>query len=919
MLTSLSRIAAVAGALAALPLLLAAQEPAPARPTGRIVGRIIEEATGRPVAGAHVGIAAGGTPVTSGIDGRYTLLGIPAGTTAIVVRAIGFAPKTVSGIVVPHGGIVSHDVTVTPQTVLLTEISVSAAVERGTVAAALEEQRTATGIVTAVTAEQIARSPDSDAGQAMQRVSGVTVQDGRYVLVRGLGERYTTTSLNNARLPSPEPDRKVVPLDLFPANLLEAVSTSKTFTADQPGDFSGAQVNLRTREFDRGRVLTWSLSSGINTAATFRDLPRAPRTGSEWLALPGGRRALPASVAAAENLASVPADQVPDLLAAFRNVWSPASGAGLPNAATSVSVGGEDPILGRMVGYLASLTYQLGVDVRRDEERALGVADGSGGARPQNVYRGQSVTGSVLWGGILNLTTRLGATSKLSLGNTYNRGGDNAVVRAAGFNEEFATTFDITRLDYVARSVRSNQLAGEHLLGGRHTLQWAVTSSGVTRDEPDRSDLAYEARLDSATGTVTPVRWWGGPRSGNRTFSALRESGWQLDGGWTFALRPGGAALKVGGQYRTTDRTADTRSYDIVNLSLTDEQLAATPEEIFSRTHDLGLVANANGGRYTAADRLWAGYAQVELPVGRRVRVIAGARVEGSEVAVETRVTDGTVSRADPVTTDVLPSLSATVDLGRNHQLRAAVTQTLSRPEYRELSGVCYFEILGGVTVCGNDQLRRALIQNADVRWEWYPSGGEIVAVGLFAKRFDGPIERILVGTTGATTAGFVNTKEAVNYGAELEVRRSLAVLSPALLPFAVFANATLMYSRIAIGAADVSSLTSGERPMVGQSPYVVNAGLAYTAPSGRLTATLLYNVVGRRIVEAGILPLPDTYEEARHLLDAAFRYELRDGLSLKLDARNLLDAPVRIMQGAVTRHRYTVGRGLAVGFTWAP
>jgi outer membrane receptor for ferrienterochelin and colicin len=893
--------------------------PAPA-PTGRIAGRVLEESTGAPIAGAQVGVVGTRIGGVSGVDGRFTLLNVPAGTVSLGVRNIGYQPKTVEGLVVRPGAVTVQDVALTGTTVQLGEITVAAAIERGTVTAALEAQRDAVNIVSGVTAEEIARSPDSDAGQAIQRVSGVTVQDGRYVLVRGLGERYTTTSLNSARLPSPEPERKVVPLDLFPASLLEGVQTSKTFTPDQPGDFSGAQVNLRTREFYEGRVLTWSLSAGYNSNATFRDLPSAPRTGSEWAGLPGAAREIPEPVEAAGNLSGQPASAIPGLIGSFRNVWSAEAASPAPNLSASFSVGGEDPVLGRLFGYLVSATYQTSTETREHEVRALGVADGAGGARPQNAYTGRTVTNSVLWGGILNLSTRVGSGSKLSFNNTYNRSGDNGVVRAGGHNEEFDRDFDITRLQYVARSVRSNQLAGEHLVTGRHQVTWAVTSSGVTRDEPDRSDLAYEGTLDSATGVVVPRQWFGGPRTGNRTFSDLSESAWQGD----LALRltlGSRSSLKVGGQYRTTDRAADTRSYDIVNFTQSDSQLARAPELVFADTTQLGLVANANGGRYDAADRLWAGFAQAEVPLGRRVRIIGGLRMEHSDVQVDTRTTDGTVYRATPVTTDVLPALALTWEFARSHQLRLSATQTLSRPEYRELSGVCYFEILGGATVCGNANLRRALIQNLDARWEWYPAAGEVVSIGAFAKHFDQPIERVLVGTTGATTASFVNADGAFNYGLELELRKGLGALAAPLLPFSLFVNATLMRSEIDISSAagSVSALTNGQRPMVGQSPYVVNAGLAYTSPAGRFAGTVLYNVVGRRIYEAGTLPLPDTYEEARSLLDVALRYQFSRTVSAKVDVKNLLDAPYRLTQGAVVRHGYTVGRTTTIGFSWEP
>jgi len=909
-------LAAFAASMALVPTAASAQ----AR-TGRITGRVLEEGTGAPVPGAQVAIAAGGAPTQAAIDGRYVLLNVPAGEVAIVVRAIGYAPKTVSGITVPEGGVAVQDVTLGATTMQLGEITVAASAEQGSVSAALAAQRDATNITSGVTAEEIARSPDSDAGQAIQRVSGVTVQDGRYVLVRGLGERYTTTSLNSARLPSPEPDRKVVPLDLFPASLLEGVQTSKTFTPDQPGDFSGAQVNLRTREFFAGRVMSWSLSTGYNSAVTMRDLPVAPGVGTEWAAFPGDARTIPAPVAAAGNLAGTTNAQIPGLIGSFRNVWSAEQASPPPNMSASMSVGGEDPVLGHLVGYLLSATYQYNAEARVDEHRALAVADGNGGTRPQNAYVGQTVTNSVLWGGILNLTSRFGAGTKISFNNTYNRSGDNSALRAGGHNEEFDREFDITRLDYVSRSVRSNQLAGEHLVAGRHQLAWAITSSGVTRDEPDRSDLAYEGALDTLTGTVTPRQWFGGPRSGNRTFSDLSESAWQGDASFRLTLGQR-SNVKVGGQYRTTERTSDSRSYDIVNNGQDNAQLARTPEQVFADTTLLFLVANANAGRYDATDALWAGFAQLEVPLGRRLRLIGGARVEHSDVTVDTRDITGLVTTAHPVNTDVLPAVALTWEATRSSQLRLAATQTLSRPEYRELSSVPYFEILGGTTVYGNPALQRALIQNLDARWEYYPSSGEVVSLGVFMKHFDRPIERVLLGTTGGSgeTATFINADGAYNYGIEAEIRRGLGALAPSLAPWSVFANATLMRSQIDISTADsVSALTNSQRPMVGQSPYVLNAGLAYTSGSGRFNGTLLYNVVGRRIYEVGTLPRPDTYEEARSLLDLAVRYQATRVLSVKLDARNLLDAPYRLTQGSVVRHSYTVGRTMSVGFTWEP
>jgi outer membrane receptor protein involved in Fe transport len=229
---------------------------------------------------------------------------------------------------------------------------------------------------------------------------------------------------------------------------------------------------------------------------------------------------------------------------------------------------------------------------------------------------------------------------------------------------------------------------------------------------------------------------------------------------------------------------------------------------------------------------------------------------------------------------------------------------------------VQYREVLGGENVLGNPNLERTLIQNADVRWEWYPAPGEALSLAVFAKRFEAPIERVYLATSGTSVVTFVNAEEANNLGAELELRKRLGFLSSALDALTLFTNATVMDSRIKI-AREASSQTSTERAMVGQAPYVINAGLTYAPEGASSSATVLYNVVGRRIVSAGEIPLPDVYEQARHVLDLSVRTELFNDVSLKLDARNLLDSSYSFRQGDVLRESYNAGRTYSFGLSW--
>lgn len=930
----MTKVRLVSRALSALVVLFSLPAALAAQGTGRIIGRVVDAQSGAPIAGATVEVTGGALRTTTAADGRYTILNVAAGTVSLTARMIGFQAKTVTGLVVREGGATAQDIALSSQVVQFEEIAVGADLEKGSVSKALDEQRNSAQVVNAITAEQISKSPDSDAGQAIQRVSGVTVQDGKFVFVRGLGERYTTTSVNGSRLASPEPEKKVVPLDLFPAGLLEEVSTTKSFTPDQPGDFAGASVNLKTREFPAKRTFSFGVSMGYNSRATGEATPRAPTVGTEWRGLPGDERKLPAEAEAAGFLVEQTQEQRIPIINSFRNVWNSSIDTPAPNGSVNAYLGGEDPVFGQLIGYTASFSYSTANEVRAEEERAAPFPAGGGFTTQVNRVLGSTGRQAVLWGGLLNLSTRIGANTKLYVNNSYTRGGDNEALDVQGFYEQFQLPLEVTRLTMTSRSVYSGQLGAEHLLGQRHIVDWQGGYNAVRRDEPDRSDLVYTGTGSLADGSFQPTTWFGAIRSATRTFTLIDENAY--DGQLNYKLLLGNLGapfvVKAGGYLRGVDRDSDQRQYDIYTGTLTDAQRSRPATEIFDGTYanqgDLLLTANASA-QYAATERLYAGYAMVDFPLGRRIRVIGGARVESAKIDVNTTIVEGATPRpvlAQLDNTDILPSLAVTIGLAETHQLRLSAGRTLSRPEYRELSPGNYFDILGGQRVFGNPNLVRATIQNYDARWEWYPRPGEVITIGGFYKRFTNPIERILIQNADGFTpdVSFTNAEGATNIGAEVEFRKRLDFVGSWASGFTFFANGTLMRSRITLPDTGLASQTNPERPMTGQSPYVVNAGLGYVSPGG-ISATVLYNVAGRRIAEAGITPFPDAYEEPRNFLDLSVSAPIMRALSVKLDARNLLDTPFRITQGTtpagvdVVRLRYLQGRVFQVGFRWTP
>jgi len=898
--------------------------------TGRVVGRVIDATSGQGITDAGVSIVGTTLGTHSGVDGRFQITGIAAGTVTIQVRRIGYAPKEVTGLLLTAGQTLEQNVSMSAAAAQVAATVVTASAERGTVNEALDQQRTAVGVVNAVTAEQISKSPDGDAAQAVQRVSGVTVQDSKYIFVRGLGERYTTSSLNGARIPSPEPEKRVVPLDLFPSGLLQSVTTSKTFTPDQQGDFAGALVDIKTREFPAQRSVSAQFTGGYASGSSGTRQIEARGVGGEAFAMANHSRDLPQSLRDVGNFQGVTLTHADQnlLINQFRNAWTPTVATAPPNSSASLSIGGNDPILGQRIGYLLSGSYSYNTDLKDNQQRALADRGNTPGeTRPIDQFVGQTASQSVLWGGLANLSTMFGDGSHVSFNGMYNRTADNDARVERGRFENEGFNAKITRMQYVERAVHSAQLAGEHQVGA-HRFDWAVTQSGVRRDEPDRSELVQV--ISAATpGGPEVLHWLNTSNAGAvRTFSSLSETSTEgkADYHFTFSALDRDHSIKIGGLGRRTTRDADTRAYSISAPGAGDNVTSLDPEQIFdgrfSKATDsvFAIAPLAQGGSYKADDQLGAGYVMGEIGLTTRLRLIGGARYEIDELRVDAASTLGTPLSVKKNWSDLLPSLALNYAFTDDQQLRLSGARTLARPEYREVAPIKSRDVLGGDDVLGNDQLQRTRVDNVDLRWEWYPRTGELVSFGLFAKRFDNPIERVYQAAgSGTRTVFYTNAESATNYGIEAEVRKNLSFLTPGLDRFQVFSNVTVMESSINLGENTRASATNTERRMVGQAPYVVNAGLTYQATTNGTSATLLFNRVGPRIDAAGDSPLPDVIEEARNGLDLSVRLPVAGAFSARFDAKNLFDAPYRVTQGTVTREQYRIGRTVQAGLIWRP
>jgi TonB-dependent receptor len=406
-----------------------------------------------------------------------------------------------------------------------------------------------------------------------------------------------------------------------------------------------------------------------------------------------------------------------------------------------------------------------------------------------------------------------------------------------------------------------------------------------------------------------------------RTFSTLDEKAGEARASYRLDFGPleHTISVKTGALARGARRDANTQAFGI-SAPIMEDSVRALPAEVLfggrftaPDSSVFNIRSLAQGGSYTANDALFAGFAMADVPLSASWRLVTGARVEHSDVQVNAVSTLGQACPTERVFTDALPSVALTFRPSNGQTFRVSGSRTLARPEYRELACVRSRDVLGGVDQSGNPNLVRTLIDNADLRWEFYPRAGELLSVAAFAKRFHDPIERVSRSTSTNSFVTFVNAHAADNVGVELEARKGLDAIADVLSPLTVFSSVTIMRSQIRLGDK-LGASTNANRAMVGQAPYVVNAGLTYSSASGPGSATLLYNRVGPRIVEAGELPLPDVKEKARDILDLSVRVPAGAGVVARIDAKNLLDAHYQLIQGTVTREAYRMGRTLQIG-----
>jgi len=449
-------------------------------------------------------------------------------------------------------------------------------------------------------------------------------------------------------------------------------------------------------------------------------------------------------------------------------------------------------------------------------------------------------------------------------------------------------------------------------------MEWRLTYSRASRDEPDTRENIYEDRGDG-TFTFRDVT-----HSGSRFFFDLEDDEYNARVDWKIPLGAEGL-FKFGGLLRDRSRTFDVRRFrflpaDQVNATV---NLSAPPETLFQiqniapRVFELRESTRATDN-YLADHNIYASYLMLDLPITTKWQVMTGVRLESSDQTVTTYdpfVASRKEIEANLETLDWLPGLNVTYRLTERMNLRLAASRTITRPDFRELAPFEFTDFVGGRTILGNPDLERTQINNFDFRWETFPQIGGILAVSAFYKRFQKPIEQI-VQPQAEVRITYENAEGANNYGLELEARQNLGVLTEALRKFSINTNAALISSQVVL-PEDVGIQTSSERPLQGQCPYIVNVSVGFEDPNWGISSAIAYNIFGRRLSEVGNHGVPDVYEQPRGQLDVSFSRTVANYFKFSVSAKNLLDPYVHYRIGDATYLEYKLGRAFSFGISY--
>lgn len=895
---------------------------------GTIKGIVTDATNGETIIACNILLQGTTIGTVTDFDGIYELSNVPAGTYNAIFSFISYEKQTVK-ITIKNGVSETLNVSLASSDNLLNDVVVTATRRTDSEISMLTAAKASLSIANGISSQQISRSLDKDASEVVRRIPGVSIRDGKFVVVRGLTERYNSVWLNGSTTPSSESDVRAFSFDVIPSGQIDNILIYKTPAPEIPADFAGAMINIKSKSLIDGNGFTVGVSTGFQEGTTGLKFYTYEGSKTDWLGYDNTNRVLPngfpgtAQIKDLHNQTTAEEKLIlNDISKSLNSVMTPYLTSAKPDADFQFSMNRRFTLGNVSLGNITAIGYNTSNSSTDAFRAAYWAYPDTAYYYLQNEY-----TSKVRVNALSNWTLTFGENQKLEFRNIFNNYGSKQTVMKTGFDFYQGTNDRSYELAYESRLTYSGQLAGNHKFNsGLIHLDWLVGYSYANKNQPDiRRMKMYTSDNEPETqftiGSSTQVL----PENFSRLFLKNEEDILNASLNYSHKIDLGSfiPEIKAGAFLERKKRIFDSRLLGYIRRSITgvrsypvnstnssepfNEEMFASIDEFFNTKIDFntGLViqdATDAADSYSASYDMNAAYFALNLPITSWWNLYMGARVEQYNLTLDGFKRDGGNTTPINVTLDslnIFPSFNTSFNLNEDLVLRFAAGQTVNRPEFREVSPFIFYDFEENVMTYGNPDVVTAYITNADARLEWYPTPEEIVSLGVFYKDFKNPIEQKILLTGSGWNYTFDNADRANSYGLELDIRKRMHEFEN-VPGFKFISNLTFVVNTSLIKSSiTTNSITEGvsSRSLQGQSPYIVNFGTYYNDIAEKFMASLMYNVTGKRIAVVGNIDVPNIYEMPFRSLDFAVEKGINSFMSLKLGVKNLLDDDVVFQQ----------------------
>ena len=899
--------------------------------TAIIKGTVIEEGTGKSIPGVLVKVLNTKLATQTDASGEFIIRNVPVGKQELQFSDFTLETKIISDVDAIKDETTTLTVSMSEKNNTLNEVVIKKTkMKAESVASLLSVQKNSTRVSDGISAETIKRTPDRTTSDVLKRISGASVQDNKFVIIRGLNDRYNTTYLNGAPLPSTEPDRKAFSFDIFPANMLDNLVIYKTATPDLPGEFAGGIIEINTKATPDKNFETLSLGSGYNTITTGKKQLYSASGKTDWLGIDDGTKGLPSSfpsVTSFQDLQGIRSQAstlaIADLAKSTTSDWSLYEKAFSPNTSFQYTLGRYYKLNDtKSLSFLSSVTYNRTNVFSETNRRTY---DSPGQLVTNQMDQNYSV--QTLLAAIGNVSFKADSNNSFNFKNLYSITSDNRVMDRNGSlaEESDPLWINTTSRIFTSSKIYTGQLSGDHFLTeSKIKLNWVGSYSNVNREIPsERRNNYVFIKFDD--GTVSqPVANFstnivGADYPGSIFTSLNIENIYsaKIDISKKIKLSEDFTTdIKIGGITQNRSRDFEARQLGYVKFTGTVngvnygnntflQNISTQPNETIFNPSNMGILGPNSSGltlfdgskgndKYSASSKLNAGYLMFDNTFNK-IRFIWGARLESYAQILDSKADNGTPVNVDARQADFLPSFNFIYSLTKTQNLRLSASKTLNRPEFRELAPFIFFDSATRFNTSGDPDLKIAVINNLDFRYEIFPGKGQLFSFSAFHKQFTNPIE---LQAQANNSNQYKNAKDGTSSGIELEYRTLVSSIfgtenNKIFDDLTLFTNLAIIRSKVDISNL-VTSSTLRDIPMQGQSPYVFNGGFQYMNKEFGWSGTLNMNRVGDRIaIHGNQTPggaTPAFWEKGRTFLDMQIAKMFMDNkLELKFNVQNLL------------------------------